>query len=154
MAGEVCVVLPNGPCQRCKSKKLGCNLMPQNPKTGKTDRRALSEAELLEFRLKQAEGARAEVKRGKRRARDSPDTREQESSGQAPSPLASLAALGALALDSGGSSAANTPDDSPATFSQPPLPDHPPAPPSAPKPRKISKPSAGKPLPAPCGSSH
>jgi hypothetical protein len=116
--------------------------MPRNPETGKTDRRTLSEVELLDFRLKQAEERGTEVKRGKRRARDAPGASEQEGSG--PSPLAPVAALGALALDSGGSSAANTPDDSPASLPQPPLPEHPTLP-SAPEARKASKPSAGKP---------
>jgi hypothetical protein len=38
--------------------------MPQNPKTGRMDRHALSEAELLEFRLRQQEQQSA-VKKGK-----------------------------------------------------------------------------------------
>ena len=62
---EICVVLPDSPCKQCKSKKVGCSLMPLNPKTGKTDCRALSEAELLEFRLKQAKESGTQVKKGK-----------------------------------------------------------------------------------------
>jgi hypothetical protein len=140
--GHVCIVVPNGPCKRCKSKKQGCSLMPQNPSTGKTDRRALSKTEILEFRRKQTEQQRAEVKRGKRRARGSPDAGESEGSGLLPSPLATLANLGSLTLDSGGSSAANSPADSPATIAQPPLLERPaPAPPSAPKTHDASKPS-------------
>jgi hypothetical protein len=113
--------------------------MPHNPETGKTDRRARSKAELLEFRLKQAEQPASEVKRGKRRAQDSPDACESEGSG--PSPLEPLASLRGLTLDSGGSSPANTPAVSPTTA----LPENP-APPPAPKARKALKRSAGKPL--------
>jgi hypothetical protein len=40
-------------------------LMPLNPRTGKTDRRTLSEAELLDFRLKQAGKSASGVKMGK-----------------------------------------------------------------------------------------
>ena len=93
--------------------------MPPNPKTGKTDRRAKTEAELLEFHLNQVK-LRAEVKRGKQRASDSPDSGEQEGSGLSPSPLVGI---GMLTLSSGGSSAAHTPAEIPTTLPQPPLPD-------------------------------
>ena len=119
--------------------------MPQNPKTGKTDHRALSEAKLLKFCLKQAKESGTQVKKGKRCVCDSPEADGSEGSGPAPSPLATLAGLGTLALDSSGSSAANTPADSPATFPQPPLLEHPaPAPPLAPKTHHSSKSSAGR----------
>jgi hypothetical protein len=110
--------------------------MPQNPKTGKAVRRALTDEEVLEFRLKQAkyeEESRAEVKRGKRRARDSPG--EPEGSGSVPSPLAQLEGLGALTLDGGGSSVDNTPGEKPTVLLHPP---------SAPKTREASRDSAGK----------
>jgi hypothetical protein len=113
--------------------------MPPNPETGKTDRRTFLAADLLEFRTKQAEELAAKVKKGKRRACESPDAGEQEGSGQPPSPLA---LFDSLTLGSG-SSAANTPADSPANFPQPQLPERP-APPLAPKARKASKRSAGK----------
>jgi len=118
--------------------------MPRNPETGKTDRRPLPKAEIEQFRRSQAKERKAGVKRGKRRARGSPDKAESEGSGLSASPLAGLSGLGTLALDSGGSrsSAANTPADSPAIFTQPPLPERPsPAPPSAPEIHDASKPS-------------
>lgn len=96
--------------------------MPQNPSTGKTIRHAMSRAEILEYRLKQTDepSAPSAVKRGKRRARNSPDAGESEGSGLAPSPLATLSGLGGLTLDSGGSSAADTPADSPSTLAHQP----------------------------------
>jgi hypothetical protein len=116
--------------------------MPQNPSTGKTDRCTLSEAELLEFRLKQAEGSRTEVKKGKQRAQDSPESVEEDTF--VPSPSAFLVGLGTLTLDSG-SSHVNTPDDSPTIVSQPPLPEHPvPPPPPAPKTRAAPRTSKRK----------
>ncbi len=131
---EDCVVDPDGPCLRCKSKKVKCSLMPINPRTGKTDRRTLSQDELLQFRIKQKGERRApRLKKGKQRARDSSDTGEPaEASGSVPSPLAPLASLGALTLDSGASSTTNTPANSPATAPIPPLPECPAsAPPTA-----------------------
>ena len=124
--------------------------MPLNPKTGKTDRRLLSEAELLEFRLKQAKESRAQVKKGKQRARNSPEAEagDSEGSGPAPSPLQTLAGLGTLTLDSTGSSVANTPADSPSILPQPPLPERSaPAPPSGPRARYTAKSSAGRSIP-------
>jgi hypothetical protein len=122
--------------------------MPLNPLTRKTDRHQLTEEELRDFRERQVAGSSlAEAKRGKLPARGSPDGGKSE----APSPLATLAGLGALTLDSGRSSAADTPANSPCALSQPPLlPERPspvePAPPSAPKTHGASKPkpSAGK----------
>src|SRR5258708_17122997 len=144
-AGQACVIPPSGPCKRCKFKKQGCSLMPQNPDTSKTDRRALSEARIREFRMKQVGESCAKVRKGKRCAANSPDAGEPEGPGSDPLPLTSLAALGTLTLDSSGSSAANTPADSPATLPQPPLPERPaPAPPSAPKASGASRDSAGK----------
>ena len=123
--------------------------MPQNPSTDKTDCHALSQAELLEFRQKQAEESRAAVKRGKRRAQDSPNTGKSEGSRLLPSPLTALSGLGTLALDSAGSSAADTPANIPATLPQPPLPEHPtpPHPSASKKPSQPSGKSASK-LPA------
>ena len=102
--------------------------MPQNPSTGKTDRRPLSEAAHLEHRRKLADVASdsgAGVKKGKQRARDPPGSAEQ-----APSPSTHLAGFGTLTLDSGSSHAtapsyATTPAHSPAISPQPTLPEHP-----------------------------
>lgn len=118
---------PVGPCLQCKSKKVKCSLMPTNPRTGKTDRRPLTKDELLRFRIKQKEEKHtAALKKGKQRARDSPDTsKPAEASGSVASPLAPLASLGALTLESGASSATNTPADSPATAPLPPMPECP-----------------------------
>jgi hypothetical protein len=118
-------------------------MVPINPDTGKTDRRALSETEIMDFRIKMMEEARSEVRRGKQRARDSPDAGESEGSGPTPSPLARL---GELTLESGGSSAADTPADSPSILPQPALPERPaPAPPSSSKTRDTSGKSSPKP---------
>ena len=107
---------PLGPCQRCKTRKQKCDLMPINPRTGKTDRHASTKEELLEFRTKQAEKERAAgVKKGKQRARGSPDAEEPEASKSVPSPSTTLAGLGGLSLESGGPSSANTPAGSLAT---------------------------------------
>ena len=123
--------------------------MPQNPSTSKTDCRVLSQAELLEFRQKQAEESQATVKRGKRRAQDSPNIGESEGSRLSPSPLTALSGLGTLALDSAGPSAADMPANVPATLPQPPLPEHPtpPRPLASKKPSQPSGKSASK-LPA------
>jgi hypothetical protein len=119
-------------------------MVPINPDTGKTDRRALSETEIMDFRIKMMEEARSEVRRGKQRARDSPDAGESEGSGPTPSPLARL---GELTLESGGSSAADTPADSPSILPQPALPERPaPAPPSSSKTRDTSGKSSPSPL--------
>jgi len=144
-ADMFCRVNPEGPCYRCKSTKQGCSLMPVNPKTGKTDRRVLTKAELFEFRTKQVEKRHAaEAKRGKQRVRNSPDAGKPEASAPIPSSLKPLTALGTLALKRGRSSAAKTPADSPATFPEPPLPDLPaPAPSKAPKARRASQCSGG-----------
>ncbi len=145
-----------GPCLQCKGRKLRCSVMPSNPETGRADRCTLSKDQMQEFRIKQAKESRAEVKKGKRRARDSPEAGKSEGSGLAPSPLGSLAGLGALTLDSGGSSVTNTPADSPTTLPQPPsLPERlAPAPHSAPGAPGASRPLAGKFFQALCHSSH
>jgi hypothetical protein len=116
--------------------------MPRNPKTGKTDRRALSKTDFQEFRRNNAkeQEPQAGVKKGKQRAHDSPDAGESEGSGLSPSPLTALAGLGSLALGSGGSSPADTAADSPTSSRQPPLLHPAPAPPSAPKNREASQP--------------
>jgi hypothetical protein len=108
--------------------KQSCSLLPINKATGKADRRFISEADLKNFcieqmRLRKYKAACSAVKKGKQRAHNPPDQYEsEEGSGLAPSPLAApFAALGKLALDSGGSSA-NTPADSPTTLPQPSLP--------------------------------
>jgi len=122
----------------------------------KADRHPLSRQDILEFRIKQmaenAETHMAALKKGKRRARDSPDAGEPgpsvpdpsepepsvpdrgkpEPSAPVPSPSVPTASLGALTLDSSASSAANTPGESPITFPQHPPPLHSsPAPPTA-----------------------
>ena len=130
--------------------------MPINPATGKTSRRQYTEAEYLEFRIEQAkakQGSRpapsaSKIKKGKQRARNSPDAGNSEGSGPAQTPLLVIAGLDRMRLDSGGSSAANTPAgtpaDTPATLPHPPIPEkRAPALPSAPKTRNPSKPSAG-----------
>src|SRR5258708_15648361 len=132
-ADITCEVLPSGPCKQCKSKKVGCSLMPQNPMTGKTNQHAMTESELQEYRCNL-------VKKGKQPARNSPDASEPEGSGLAPSPslLAPLAGLATLTLDSGSSSAANTPVASPAVSLQQALPERPSPAPSAPSTRNTS----------------
>lgn len=123
--------------------------MPVNPKTGKTIRRALTKAELFEFRTKQVVEKRhaAKVERGKQRAaRNSPDAGKPEASTPVSSPSEPLTALGAPAPKRSRPSAAKTPADSPATFpAEPPLPEIPvPAPSKPPKARHASKCSGGK----------
>ena len=114
--------------------------MPLNPKTGKTERRALSESELRAFRIKQAEERRTEVRRGKQCTSDPADVEKSEGEVLTPLPLIHLSSLQRLTLDSGGSSAANTPVDSPNDGPQPPLPeDEEPVPPPAQKALKRSK---------------
>ena len=91
--------------------------MPHNAATGKADRRPLSVEVVRKFRIERVAARR----KGKGRARDSPDASEQ-----APSPSAHLVGLKKLFLDSG-SSLATTPVDSPATPAT-----HPPRPPPCP----------------------
>ena len=122
LANEQCFVLPSNACQRCQLKKNKCSLMVPNPGTGKTDRRMLEEEYILKHRIEQTEELRrAGIKKGKRRARGSPDGGEPEGSGVILSPSAVLSALGSLALESGGSSAIDTPSISPASLPQPSL---------------------------------
>ena len=126
--------------------------------------RAMTEAEIRQFRVEQAaacaetvhveavhaeavhtKAVRAEVKRGKRCARESPDADDQEGSLLAPSLQAMLIGLARLSLGPPNPSPARTPADSPATLPHPPLPENPaPAPLLASKPRKRSKPSPSK----------
>ena len=104
----------------------------------KVDRRPLEIEDVTAFRLEQVEKGAAyfteEVemmeavvsekqvkKKGKKRARNSPDAGEPEASASVPSPSVRLASLGALTLGSGLSSAADTPSDNPPSIS--PLPD-------------------------------
>ena len=89
--------------------------MPQNDETGKTDCRPMMDEKLYKFWVGQA------IKRGKQQPLDPPDAGEVEGSSQAPSPLSVLDGLEMLNLDSSGSSAVNTPANSPATFPQPSL---------------------------------
>jgi hypothetical protein len=116
--------------------------MPLNPATGRTSRRQMAAEDIHAFRIKQAEalrkGTREAVKKGKRRAPESPDAEDQEGSALAASPHAPLVDLEKLSLDGGKPSPAGSPADSPATLSQPPL-ENP-----APKARKRSKPSPSK----------
>jgi hypothetical protein len=120
--------------------------MPVNPKTGKTDRRALTKAEFFEFRIKQVGKKQAAgVKRGKQRARNPPDAGKPEASTPI-SPSEPHTALGALAVKRSKPSVAKTPADSPATFpAEPPLPELPaPALSKSPKARHASKCSGGE----------
>jgi hypothetical protein len=124
-----------------------------NPKTGRTDRHALTQAELFEFRSKQVEERHAaKVKRGKRRrASNSPDgAGDPSASAPIPSPLEPLTTPvdGALTPKDSGSSAAATETraDDPASFPEPPSLCEllAPAPSRAPKARRASKRSGGK----------
>ena len=90
--------------------------MPQNPKTGKTDRHLPTEEDFLEFHIKQAEEKHAAGdKKGKRCTRNSPGAGEPEALDSVPSPSQSLVAMQGLTLESGGSSSGNTPADSTAS---------------------------------------
>jgi hypothetical protein len=99
--------------------------MPINPLTNKTDRHAWDPEVLLRFRIgQQRERLAAGAGKGKQHADSPPDAGEPDASGSAPSLLAPLASMQALALDSG-SSAGNTPAESPVPLilpSIPPLP--------------------------------
>src|SRR5258708_34197163 len=99
----------------------------------------MTQSELQEYRCNL-------VKKGKQPACNSPDAGKPEGSGLAPSPslLVPLAGLRTLTLDSGSSSAANTPTDSPTVSLQPALPECPALAPSAPSTRNTSKSSADK----------
>ena len=116
----------------------------------------MSTTEVLKFRLKLWEQSRSEVKRGKEKesAGDSSDNDKLEDSGPVPSPMASINSISGLrnlTLGSGGSSAANTPDDSPSSLSPLTLSLHP----AEARERKLikvygaPKPSAGKPASRP-----
>lgn len=153
--GRACKVHPTGPCATCKTSKLKCSLSPHDPQTGRTNRRAMTAAEVLKFRLKQWERSRSEVKKGKEKekAGNSSDNDELEDSGPVPSPMASVDSISGLRdlnLESGGSSAANTPADSPSALSPLTLSSHP----AKTKLTKVygaraPKPSAGKPASRP-----
>jgi len=140
---EVCAALPGYACERCQRKKNKCSLMPPNPGTGKTDRRVLEQESLQDFRIRQTEELRrAGIKQGKQHARSSPGAREPEDSGVVSSPSATLAAFGSLVLESGGSSAIDTPSNSPATLPESSLPKvAAPSPPTAPaaRPHRATK---------------
>jgi hypothetical protein len=115
-SNQVCIALSSGACERCSSRKQRCSLMPLNPVTGKTDRRQISAAEIQEYRINQTKELRG---KGKQRAGDPDAGNPEDSPLPSPSPLVGLSGLGSLTLESGGSSAANTPCDSPAALSQP-----------------------------------
>ena len=139
---------PDGPCKRCKSRKLGCSLMPTNPKTGKTDRHKLTPAELLEFRTKQAENLHAaKGKKGKKRAHDpsGPGKAKLKASQSVSSaPLTTRSRFRALNSKGTKPSSTNTPVNSPATLPQPSLSQRPALPSSkAPDAHRITKRSAG-----------
>ena len=138
-ANEVCVALPKSACRRCQTRKQKCSLMPPNLDTGRTDHHTLLEDHLREFRIKQMEESRAELKKRKQHALNSPDAGEPEDSGLDLSPSAALSALGSLTLESSGSSSVNTPSNSPAILSQPFLPK-----PSAPLPPTASQTSGSR----------
>ena len=143
-SGDFCDVDPIGPCNRCKVKKQKCSLMLKNPNTGKTDRHPPMAEDFLKFHTAQAQEKHAAgVKKGKRRAHKSPDTGEPEASPSVPSPSDPLSALQGLTLESGGSSAGNTPANS--TLFQPPsLRRLASAPSSSPKSCRTSEPSPGE----------
>jgi len=114
---EVCAALPGYTCERCQRKKNKCSLMPLNLGTGKTDCRTLEQESLQDFCIRQTEELRhTGIKQGKQRACSSPGACKPEDSGAVSSPLATLAAFGSLALESGRSSAIDTPSNSPATL--------------------------------------
>ena len=116
---------------------MKCSLVLRNEATGKADRHALPPDKLHAFCTKKiAEARSAAAKKGKQHAADSPGEDDPEGSGMAPSPLV-VPLLSNLTLESGGSSAANTPADSP-IFPQAALSEHPR------NPRSASNTSAGK----------
>jgi hypothetical protein len=108
--------------------------MPKNPTTRKIDCHMLSADYILAFCIAKAEkkykhkeeheekkhtekDQKAQVKKGKWHTQDFPNPGKPETSRSVLLPLTALAGLGALNLESGGSSAANTPDNSPAIVS-------------------------------------
>ena len=104
--------------------KLGCSLMPKNQKTDKTDCHQLTEEYFRAFHTKQVEKKEvAKLKKGKgkgkgkQRTHNSPDAGKPEASMLVLSPLGPLPSLGALMLESGRSSATNTPSDNPTAIS-------------------------------------
>lgn len=113
--------------------------MPKNPETGKPDRHKSSIAKVQEERLKKAKESRAEIKKGKRRADNSPVS-ENDDSPLVPSPSSGLVGLAGLTLESGTLSAADTPADSPAAVSPSSLMENPAsAPPPAPNAHRYPK---------------
>jgi hypothetical protein len=119
--------------------------MPTNPKTGKTDRHKLTPAELLEFRTKQAEKLHAaKGKKGKKRARDPPETAKPKASQSVPSPMTTRSGIRRLNSKGARPPSTNAPANSSATLPQPPLFQRPALPPSkAPDTHRTPKRSAG-----------
>jgi hypothetical protein len=117
------MVDPEGAYQYYRGMKQECSLMPKDPLIGKTDCSCMK-ADLRRFCIKHMK-ERLKMSEEKQPAHSSYDVHELEALGSAPSPLATLAALRDLALDSDGSSVANTPADSPITLTQPSLPEPP-----------------------------
>jgi len=114
---EVCAALPGYACEQCQRKKNKCSLMPPNLGTGKTDRCMLEQESLQDFRIRQTKELHcAGIKQGKQCACSSPGVRKPEDSGVVSLPSAMLAAFGSLVLESGRSSAVDTPSNSPATL--------------------------------------
>src|ERR1700744_514442 len=100
-AGVTCQPDPMRPCKRCHYNKQGCSLMPVNKKTGKTDRRLLTAAEIFRFRVSQLE----------RKKQQTPGHKKPEKSSSKTSPSTMLSAL---ALESGSSHSPPAASDSPA----------------------------------------
>ncbi len=152
--GRFCQVFATGLCAACKHDKHGCSLVSRDRQTGKPLCNQLTPDAVLKYRLKQWEELHSEVKRGKEKEGGLSDDDEQKDLEQVPSLLASIASisgLGDLTLGSGGSSAANTPGDSPSGFSPQPFSECP----SQAREKKAfkvystPKPSAGKPASRP-----
>jgi len=166
---------PDGTCQKCKQAKQGCSLFPKNPNTKKADHCPWTQLDFLIFCKKQkAENAEKHstiLEKRKRRAHGSPtsgkpevpdegdpepipDAGKPEPSVPVPSPSLLTAGLGVMTLDSGASSAANTPAESPTMVPQHTLPQNvSPAPPTAPKPCCASGCAAENPTTVPRHSS-
>ena len=99
-AGVTCVPDPMRLCKRCHYNKQGCSLMPVNKKTGKTDWRNLTEAEIFRFRVAQL-----------KKKQDALGHKKPEASG---SKTSLSTTLSVLALESGSSHSPPAASDSPA----------------------------------------
>jgi hypothetical protein len=101
-----CSDYAQGPCKRCKTKKIGCSLMPRNDQTRKTDRHRMTDAYLKQWRQDNLVHEKVDRKgKGKQperaRSRKTQLGEEQEeAAGSASSPSTSLPHLEDLTLES------------------------------------------------------